>query len=146
MKYLTVFAALLLCSSGQAATYVYQANAYQGYRGSCGEQLLPFQMTITVDNAFPPNSKFNDAPLQAIWINAGGKYQWGYHASKKRALGGSFVTNSNGDITEWAVGAAKSARKQAFTHNETGSVEDLVEFNCGSAGVDGDPGAWTRTE
>ena len=146
MKHLTLCAALLLCCNAHAATYVYQANAYQGHGGRCGRALLPFQVTITVRKAFPPNSNLNDAPLQAISINAGGKLQWGYRATKKRELGGLFVTDSNGDITEWNIGASMSRFKQFRTSTEAGPVEDVVEFKCGSAENQNDPGAWTRTE
>jgi hypothetical protein len=145
MKYLTLCAAVLLCSNTQAATYAYQANAYQGHEGRCGRKLLPFQLTITVTNAFPPNRNLNVA-FQTVAIDAGGKYQWGYRSTKKRQLSGLFTTDANGDITEWSVGASKSTHKQASTHNETGSVEDFVEFDCGGAGVDGDPGTWARTK
>jgi hypothetical protein len=145
MRHLTLIAALLLFSSAQAATYVYQASPYQDHQGRCGGTLLPFQMTITVTKAFPPNRKLN-MTFQTVAIDAGGKYQWGYRSTKKHQLSGLFTTDANGDITEWSVGASKFARTQAWTHNETGSVGDVVEFKCGAAGTQNDPGTWTRTE
>jgi hypothetical protein len=143
MKHLTLCAALLLCGNVHAATYVYQANAYQSHDG-CGRALLPFQMTITVRRPFPPNSNLN-VPFQSIAVNAGGNYQWGYRNTKKHELGGLFTTDSNGDIIEWTVGGAKARFVQAATHNESNSVEDVIEFKCGSAGNQNRPGTWTRT-
>ena len=144
MKHLIVLAALLLCSNAQAATYVYQAKAYQGHSGRCGKALLPFQMTITVRKAFPPNRNLN-VPLETVSIDAGGKFQWTATNTKQHQLGGIFVTDGNGDITGWSVAGA-TRRSQAWTHNEPNSVEDFVEFKCGSAGNGNDPGIWTRTE
>jgi hypothetical protein len=45
MRFVIACAALSVCGSAQAATYVYQANAYQGHNGRCGAKLLPFQVT-----------------------------------------------------------------------------------------------------
>ena len=144
MKHLIVLAALLLCSNAQAATCVYQANAYKGHNG-CGRALLPFQMTITVHKVFPPNSNLN-VPFETIYLNAGGKYQWGYRNTKKHELGGIFVTDENGNITGWSVAGSMARFVQAWTHNEPNSVGDAVVFKCGGAGNANHPGSWTRTE
>ena len=146
MKQLMLCAALLLCSSAQAATYIYQANAYSGHEGRCGGSLLPFQVTITARKALPPNTTRKDAPLKTVAVNAGGKYQWGYTATKKHELGGLFVTDSNGDITEWNFSAATNGHRWFNTHNQPGSVEDMINFKCGGASVQDNPGTWTRTE
>jgi hypothetical protein len=145
MKHLTLFAALLLCSNAQAATYVYQANAYHGHDG-CGRTLLPFQLTITVHKAFPPNSNLK-VRIETVSLNAGGgKYQWQRRYTRKDNYINGFTTNSNGDITEWDLNGATSHRRGFYTFNETGAVEDGVEFKCGGAGNENSPGTWKRTK
>ena len=144
MKYFTLCAALLLCGSAQAATYVYQVNAYQGHE-RCGRRFLPAQVTITVAEALPPNSNLS-VPLKTFKLKAGYLFHWSKGYSKTNSDIVGFTTNSNGDITQWSVSAATSGGRGFFTQNETGDVIDLVEFKCGSAGVDGNPGTWTRTQ
>src|ERR1700733_3084049 len=132
MKHLALCAALLLCGNAQAATYVYKANAYQGHEGRCGGGLLPFKMTITVRPTFPPNSNLN-VPIEAISLNAGEGFGWKVHNTKKHQLGGIFVTDAQANIAQWSV-AGGYHRSDAWTINEDGTVEDMVEFRCGSAG------------
>ena len=146
MKHLTLCAALLLCSNAQAATYVYQANAYQGHDGRCGGQLLPFQVTITVRKAIPPNSSNLIVSLKTLSIYAGENYQWGRRFNKQHTDGGAFTTDPDGHITEWNVAGATNHRRGFYTQNQTGDVRDFVQFMCGSAGGAGDPGTWTRTK
>ncbi len=47
MKWFAIVAALALCSSARAATYVHETNAYQGYTER-GRYFLPFLLTITI--------------------------------------------------------------------------------------------------
>jgi hypothetical protein len=146
MKHLIVLAALLLCSNAQAATYVYQAKAYQGHAGRCGGKLLPFQLTITVSQAIPPNSSNLTVPLQTISINAGGKYQWEREFNKKDTDNGQFTTDLDGDITAWIVAGGTTHRRLVFSQNQIGNVQDSVRFKCGSAGGEGNPGKWKQEE
>ncbi len=145
MKHLMLVLAVLLCSNAQAATYIYQANAYQSHGGACGRKLLPFQVMITVSKAFPPSANLN-VPLKSVAMTAGGKWQWGRLFDKQHSDSAIFETDSNANIIAWNVTAAKSHRKYVVTQNEAGAIEDLVEFVCGGAEVKGDPGTWTRTE
>jgi hypothetical protein len=144
MKHLAVFTALLLCGNVHAATYVYQANAYKGHNGRCGGALLPFQITITVKKAFPPDSNIYE-PLKTISVSAGGKYQWERRFGKKHNNSPFFATDSNGQITAWGINGAMSLHTQVWSQNETGDVSDGVVFKCGAAGSQNDPGTWTRT-
>jgi hypothetical protein len=147
MQYLALAAALLFCGSGEAATYVYQSNASNGYGGQCGAELAPFQITITVDVPFPANATLNNTPVQTIAVSAdGGVHQWGTAATKRHPLLESFTTDSNGVIIQWAAAAGKSRKLEFYTRNVPNNVNDLVVFHCGDAGVAGNPGVWTRTE
>jgi hypothetical protein len=146
VKYLTACAGILLCNSASAATYVYQTNPNQGHSGRCGRELLPFQLTITVQEPFPLNADSIIIPLESIYVNAGGKYQWGRKYNKKHTDGASITTDSNGNIIGWDVSGAKTQRVQSWTHNISGSIEDIAEFKCGTEGSANNPGTWTRTE
>ena len=127
MKYLTLFAALLLCSNAQAATYVYQANAYQGHGGRCGGVLVPFQLTVTVKKVLPPNSNLI-VPVETVSLNAGGKYQWERSYKKKDGYEDGFTTDSNGDIVAWTVTAGESHRTYVVTQNETAPKRTLTSL------------------
>jgi hypothetical protein len=147
MKHIILFAALLLCSNAQAATYVYQAKAYQHHGGKCRKALLPFQVTLTVRKAFPPNFSRMAVPLQSISIDAGGKLQWGEKFNKKHTDAASFATDLNGNITTWDVDAATRRRRWFATVNEPGSsVEDQVHFTRCYGENQNRPGSWTRTK
>jgi hypothetical protein len=147
MKYLTLAAALLFCGSSEAATYVYQSNAANGHTGSCGAQLAPFQVTITVDDPFPANAMLDGTPLQTIAVSAeGGAHQWSQLSSRRHPLSGSFTTDSDARIVQWAVDGGKSRKFEFFTMNVPNNVGDRVVFHCGSAGIGDNPGVWTRTE
>jgi hypothetical protein len=145
MKYLTLFAALLLCGNGQAATYVYQANPYQHHQGRCGKLFQPLRVKITVGEAFPPNSNLN-LPLQTISVNAGEGFEWGERFTNKHSDNAIFTTDANGDIIAWDVSAKLSKRVMVSTINVTNTIEDDVEFSCGAADVENNPGTWKRTK
>jgi hypothetical protein len=146
MKYFEIAAALLLCGSAHAATYVYQANAYQGHEGRCGGDLLPFQVTMTLKRPLPPSSTLDNVSIRALAVSAGGNYQWSQRFNKVHSHQARFSTDANGTIITWVLGDSRSAREFFGTENDTEEVKDSIEFKCGGAGGSGDPGVWTRTE
>jgi hypothetical protein len=146
MKYFELAAALLLCGSAHAATYVYQAQAYKEHDGRCGGDLLPFQVTMTLKQPLPPNSTLDTESIRALAVSAGGNYHWGHRFNKLHSHSAEFSTDANGTITQWNLYDARSRQENYATQNLTNGVIDYITFHCGGAGTDGDPGVWTRTE
>jgi len=147
MKYLAVCVALMMCASAQAATYVYQSQAYQSHHGHCGDNIEPFQMTITLSKPLPPSSSV-EVPLKTIMINAGVGLRW-----KLRFMNQAtpyFSTDGNGNIINWQIFAFKDGgRIEVASINEVvneNAVGDSVFFKCGYAQNSHAAGTWTRTK
>jgi hypothetical protein len=146
MRFVIACAALSVCGSAQAATYVYQANAYQGHNGRCGAKLLPFQVTMTLQAPLPLNTTTANASLKTLSVYAGERNQWHQRFTKNNSHQANFTTDQAGTITQWVLGGAKGLHEGFSSDNETNDVRDTINFKCGGAGVDNDPGVWTRTE
>jgi hypothetical protein len=145
MKYVLWCAALLSYGSAHGATYVYQANAYQQHGGRCSKALLPFQITIKIAEPLPPNTSFG-GNIRSFAVSAGGKYQWSRTYDKMHPEQETFMTDSQGVITSWSVGAVRGSNRYVSSFNNTNGVEDDIVFRCGAADVKNNPGVWTRTE
>jgi hypothetical protein len=147
MKCVAMVVGLLVCNCASAATYVYQQNPNQQHAGKCGKFLQPFQLTITMQKAIPPNSNNLMVPLKTVSINAGAlKYQWTQKYNKNRTNNAIFTADSNGDITAWAVDGGHRSSAVQTVNDSAFYVQDELMFNCGAEGSKDNPGTWARTQ
>jgi hypothetical protein len=145
MKFFTIVAALLLCNSASAATFVYQQNPNQQHGGRYGKDLLPFQLTIITHKGIPANTTETLA-VKSVTLNAGGKFQWTQKYNKKLNGNAQFTTDANDNIIAWVVGGGHRRSRVASLNDASYGVQDLLTFPCGTEGSTNNPGTWTHTE